>query len=373
MTASTEIIETIKRLITIPSTANNPAALTEMLEVLIHSIRQHPDITIEQFSRNHTASILAYCGKTRPKKFNILLNAHLDVVHGRPDQFKPKIQDGKLYGRGALDMKGTAAAITSVFCDVVNQVPYDLGLQLVTDEEIGGYNGVQLQLEAGVHADFAIMGEYANDRHTIYNAARGICWTEIEFKGKSAHGGHLWHGQNAVLKAIDFANAVLTRYPTPDQETWTTTASIASLSTPNNTYNKVPDSAVLKIDFRFTQEDPVFQDRQTLEAFITSLDPEAKLTNIVVFEPAVNVEELNPYVQGLSAAMQQITKVKPKFLGRPGASDGRHFAAFNIDIIEFGIYGKGPHSDHEYVEIAAIEEYRATLQAFLLNPLPQQD
>jgi acetylornithine deacetylase/succinyl-diaminopimelate desuccinylase-like protein len=367
---SQEIIEQTKRLMTIRSIADNPAALKEAVEFVADIVAACPDVTIERFEQNGKPSFLAYRGTVRPAKFDILLNGHVDVVPASPELFEPKEKDGKLYGRGALDMKGTTLTLTNVFCELVHEVPYSLGLQIVSDEEIGGYDGVKVQIQAGVRAEFVIIGEYANDRNTIYNAARGLCWAEIAFKGKSAHGGHLWNGTNAVVKAGEFAAAVLKRYPTPDKEAWTTTASIANLSTTNDTYNKVPDSAVLKVDFRFTQEDPVFQSRESLEAFITNLDPDAELINLATFEPAVNVEELNPYVQGLTAALRQVTNKKPKFLGRPAASDGRHYALVNNDIIEFGLYGKGSHSDNEYVELSSFAQYQATLQAFLRQPIP---
>jgi succinyl-diaminopimelate desuccinylase len=367
-----KLITQTKQLMAIRSTADNPAALKEAVDFLANIVQKKKGVTVEHFERNGRHSFVAYRGTVRPEKFDILLNAHVDVVPAKPELFTPQEKDGRLYGRGALDMKGTAVVLTDVFCEMVEEVPYNLGLQIVSDEEIGGYDGVRLHIDEGVRAEFVIMGEYANDRGTIYNAARGLAWAEISFKGKSAHGGHLWNGTNAIVKAGEFAAAVLKRYPTPDKETWTTTASIANLSSANDAYNKVPDSAILKIDFRFTQEDPVFQSREALEAFIHSVDPSAELVNLATFEPAVNVEELNPYVQGLSGAIRQVTGRKPKFLGRPAASDGRHYALINNDIIEFGLYGHGSHSDDEYVELDSFEDYRSTMLAFLKQPVPEK-
>ncbi|HSW65737.1 MAG TPA: M20/M25/M40 family metallo-hydrolase [Bacillota bacterium] len=369
---SQQIIELTKQLIAIPSTSDNPLALNQAVEFVANLVADVPGVTVERFHRGGKPSFLAYRGKLRPEKFDILLNGHVDVVPAPAGQFKAYEKDGKLFGRGALDMKGTALALTAAFTELINEVPYNLGLQIVSDEEVGGYDGVRLQIDDGVRAEFVVMGEYANDRNTIYNAARGLAWAEIAFKGKSAHGGHLWHGTNAVIKAGNFAGAILNHYPTPDKETWTTTASIANLSTPNDTYNKVPDSAVLKIDFRFTQEDPVFESRASLEAFIKSIDPDASLVNLATFEPAVNVEELNPYVQGLSSALRKITRKKPRFLGRPAGSDGRHYALIKNDIVEFGLFGAGSHSDHEYVELASFEEYLTVMRAFLRQPIPNR-
>ncbi len=363
-----ELIEQTKRLVAIPSTADNPAALGQAVDFVADIVAKVPGVTVERFEKNGKPSFLAYRGTMRPEKFAILLNAHVDVVPGRPDQFQAVEKDGRLYGRGVLDMKGTTLVLADLFCQLVNEVPYSLGLQIVSDEEIGGYGGVHHQIQQGVRADFVVMGEYANEPDTIYNAARGLCWVEILFKGKTAHGGHLWHGQNAVIKAGDFAGEVLARYPTPDAPTWTTTASIASLSTPNDTYNKVPDSAVLKIDFRFTQKDPVFQNEASVRAFIASIDPDAELLAIPVFEPAVYVDQLNPYVQGLDAAFRRTTTRLPQYGWRPASSDGRHFALVGNDSVEFGLYGGGSHSDYEYVELSSFAEYQAVMREFLRTP-----
>jgi succinyl-diaminopimelate desuccinylase len=363
-----ELIELTRQLVEIPSTGDNPAALKDAVNFLARIVASHPGITIEGFERNGKTSFLAYRGHTRPTKFDILLNAHVDVVPGSPDQFKPVIKDGRLYGRGALDMKGTALVMTDVFCEFVSKVPYKLGLEIVSDEEVGGYDGARLHIDEGLRSSFVINGEYANHRNTIYNAARGLCWAEIAFNGKEAHGGHPWKGDNAVVKAGSFAAAVLERYPIPDKETWTTTANISSLTTPNETHNKVPDYAILKVDFRFTQEDPAFEDEDNVRAFIASIDPDAELLNLSVFEPAVNVEELNPYVQGLGHALKRVTKAEPAFLGRPASSDGRHFALVNNDVVEFGLYGQNSHSDNEYVELDSFAEYHAAMRAFLKTP-----
>ncbi|HSW98905.1 MAG TPA: M20/M25/M40 family metallo-hydrolase [Candidatus Saccharimonadales bacterium] len=365
-----DIIKQTKQLIAIPSTSDNPAALKQAVEFVAEIVARVGNVTIERFEQNGKPSFLAYRGSARPEKFDILLNAHLDVVPAKAAQFNAVEKDGKLYGRGALDMKGTALVLADVFCEVVNEVPYALGLQVVSDEEIGGYDGAVAQIKDGVAADFVVIGEYSNDPGTIYNAARGLCWAEIAFKGKTAHGGHLWHGSNAIVKAGDFASAVLKRFPTPDRETWTTTASIASVGTPNDTFNKVPDSAVMKVDFRFTPDEPIFKTRESLEAFIHSIDPEAELIATPVYEPAVFVDELNPYVQGLSAALRAATGHKPTFRSRPAGSDGRHYPTSHV--IEFGLNGGGSHSDHEYVELGSFAEYQQIMRTFLRTPIPAQ-
>jgi succinyl-diaminopimelate desuccinylase len=369
MTATTqEIINQTLQLVAIPSTLDNPNALRQTVDFVADFVATHADVTIERFEQNGITSFLAYKGATRPNEFDILLNGHVDVVPAAPEQFMPYIEDGKLYGRGVLDMKGTAMVLANVFCELVNQVPYSLGLEIVSDEENNGDNGVQYHIAQGVHADFAIMGEYSNHRDAIYNSARGHYWVEVAFKGRAAHGAYPWRGDNAILKASSFASAILARYPIPDEETWTTTATISSISTPNATYNKVPDYAVVKVDFRFVPEDDVFASEETLRKFITGINSDAEILSIASYGSSVYVDEKNTYVKGLSRAMATTTDIQPRFMARSGSSDARHFAEYGVSCVEFGLYGHNSHSEDEYVEIDSFEEYAATMRAFLKNP-----
>lgn len=362
-----EIIAHTTRLVAIPSTADNSHALKEAIDYVADFVTAYADVTVERFEQNGKASFLAYRGRARPEKFDIILNGHVDVVAAKPEEFTPYEQDGRLYGRGALDMKGTVMVLAGVFCRLVNESPYVLGLQIVSDEETGG-NGTLQQIQQGAKADLTIIGEYANHRSTIYNEARGLCWAEIAFKGKSAHGGHPWNGHNAIVRASDFITALLEHYPIPTEETWKhTTVTIASLTTPNEAYNKVPDYAVVKADFRFSAEDTVFANEDSVRTFITSIDPEAELVDVATHSPAVHVPEDNAFSRGLEKALKTVTG-EATFKGRPAGSDGRHYAAAGMDCLEFGLYGHNSHSEHEYVELDSFQEYYDTMLAFLQNP-----
>jgi len=364
-----EIISKTTELATIPSSLDNPNALCQAVDFVADFVAAHANVTIERFERNGITSFLAYKGSVRPDRFDILLNGHVDVVPAAPEQFVPYVRDGRLYGRGVLDMKGTVMALAAVFCEMVNEVPYVLGLEIVSDEENDGTNGVQYHIAQGVRADFAVMGEYVNHRDAIYNAARGHYWVEVTFKGKAAHGGYPWRGDNAIVKASTFANAILVKYPIPSEETWTTTATISSISTNNETYNKVPDNAVVMVDFRFVPEDEVFASEASLRKFISSIHPDAEVTGIASYGCSVYVDEENPYVKGLSKAMATTTDIQPRFMARYGSSDARHFANYGVFCVEFGLYGQNSHSEDEYVELASFEEYLMTMRTFLKNPL----
>jgi len=126
-----KILSLTQSLISLPSTRDNKKALNEVLDLVL---KQVSDFTIERFEKDGYPSVLVYYGKSRPKNFKVILNAHLDVVSAKDEQFKPYEKDGKLYGRGAIDMKGAAAVLILVFKEMAKKVSYPLALQLVTDE-----------------------------------------------------------------------------------------------------------------------------------------------------------------------------------------------------------------------------------------------
>lgn len=358
-----QIIEHTKHLVNFQSAADKPGELSSANDYIAELLAADKELTVERFERNNTPSLLAYTKGKRPEKFDVILNAHLDVVSGRPDQFISQQKDGKLYGRGTYDMKTAAIIMTSVFLEKVHTSPFKLGLQIVTDEEIGGVNGTGYQVEQGVRTDFFVAGEMTNG--AICNQTRGLCWLEIKFRGKTAHGGYPWNGDNAVLQATRFAAKILEKYPTPKQETWGTSANIASITTENDTFNKVPDTATLKIDIRFTPDNAVFENEDTIRSFVSHIDPHAELRDIKSFAAAVNTPPSNPYLSKLLSAAEKAYKAPAPLIQRFGSGDGRYFAKYGTAIIEFGLSGGDAHGDNEHIDIDSIHPYQQSLLTFL--------
>lgn len=107
-----QILPLTKLFITFPSTADNTSVKKRVIESAKTKLS---GLTVEEFDKNGSPSLLAYSAPERPDRFRVILNAHLDVVPGAPSQYEPKEKDGKLYGRGASDMKGAAAVELLVF------------------------------------------------------------------------------------------------------------------------------------------------------------------------------------------------------------------------------------------------------------------
>lgn len=353
-----EIISLTKKFIAIPSNPDNKEALSAILELALSYLSEY---TIERFEQNGTKSALVYNGEKRPEKFNVLLNAHLDVIPGKSHQYVPEIKDNKLYGVGAMDMKANTACLIFAFKEIAKKAPYTLGLQLTTDEEIGGFEGTKYQIEQGVQADFIIAGEPTN--FDIVHKAKGILQMKIHAKGETAHGAYPWRGKNAIWEMHEFLVSLKKAFPTPQKETWTTTVNVSHIDAYNPVFNKVPDTSTIWLDIRFVPEDT-----ETIESKIRSLLPSEFTYEIMTHEPALFTREVNPYIQSLMKSAKTILGKNITLRGANGSSDARHYTHINGAGIEFGPIGEGIGSDQEYVDISSLDVYYSILKSFLSNP-----
>ena len=349
-----KILQLTKRFISIRSTSDSPKALEEILELSLSDLK---GLTIERFEQNDVKSALIYNAKIRPKKFKIILNGHLDIIPGKDYQYVPEIRGDRLYGAGSMDMKANVVCLLVTFKELADKVDYPLALQLVTDEEIGGFDGTKYQIEQGVRADFVIAGEPTN--FDIVNKAKGVLWLKISAPGVSAHGAYPWRGENAIWKMNEFLNALKTKYPTPKQEEWVTTVNLSRIETGNQAFNKIPDDCTVWLDIRYVPEEA----NVVIDA-IEQLLPKEFVFDVVEQEPALLTEE-NNYIKKLVAVAEQILGGKIISRGANGTSDVRHFARVNCPGIEFGPVGGGIGSDDEWVAIPSLQKYYQILVKYL--------
>jgi len=351
-----EIVDLTKKLISIESTDAHKDKLREVIDVCVKELEGY---TIEKFNQNDRPSVLVYAGKTRPKQFDVIFNAHLDVVSAQEHQFHPQEKDGKLYGRGASDMKGGAAAQLLSFKEVAKNSPRAIGLQLVTDEEIGGYDGTYLQINAGVRTPFVVAGEPTD--FGVGQKAKGVIWMNVKAKGLVAHGAYQWRGESAILKMKKAIDAIEKEFPVLEKEEWRTTVNIAKIETSNTTYNKVPDDCTMKLDIRYIPED-----WKTIKPKIEKMFEGLEL-EFLEFEPPQVTSETNPYFKQLLTSIESVSGQKANIVLKHGASDVRHFSRVEGEGVEFGPIGAGLHSDDEWVDIKSLSTYYRILKKFLEN------
>jgi len=146
-----------------------------------------------------------------PAKPRLLIYGHVDVVPAEGwDAFNPRVENGKVYGRGAADMKGAIVALLLGLEAVADRpLKYDVSVMVTTDEEVGQagqlrYLARYLQPLSGAH----VLSLDASFGHVAV-ASLGVLQMDIKVQGRSVHSGLSHLGENAVEKAIPLTQALL--------------------------------------------------------------------------------------------------------------------------------------------------------------------
>ncbi len=350
-----KILNLSKQLIKIPSTKDKPKALQQTLDVIKKHLK---DYTIEEFESNGIRSLLAYNTKTRPKKFKLILNGHTDVVAADSDYFKGIVNGSRLTGRGAIDMKAAVAVMTLVFKKLAKNLNYPVALQIVTDEEIGGFDGTKHQVKKGVNADLVIAGEASNFDLAVI--AKAPLWLKLTTKGKAGHGAYLWRGKNALKLMSDNIQAISKAFPVPKKEAWQTTCNISKIQS-GESINQVPDQCTLNLDIRRIPQDKP----QDIVKKIKAACPQTQV-KLLFSEANHQVDPKHPLIKLLKKSAKK-HNYQPKNIKRHGASDCRHYSDKNINAVEFGPIGNGLHSDNEWVSTKSLATYYQILSSFMFN------
>src|SRR5919109_2276180 len=316
------------------------------------------DVEAHRFGDLHalTASVGAGGNKIVP---TLVFHGHLDVVPGHPDQFVPRVEGDRLYGRGSYDMKGGLAAMMCAVHDLADQRDVRVRLVIVPDEES---EDIEVRssddlVRRGYVGDFAITGE-PTDLH-IGIQAKGVLAARIVVHGRAAHGSTPWLGDNAVVKAVDvFRRIESMPFSRESSEMFDRPSINLGRIVGGDAPNKVPDTCVMDIDIRYLpNQDP----GDILEEIRAIPDMDVKRT--FIFPPA-HVSPTNPYVRALCEVVAPLTDGASVSVGRDGASDAVSFLRAGIPAVEFGPAGAGHHGPEEWVSVRSLGRYRQALTDF---------
>jgi succinyl-diaminopimelate desuccinylase len=283
------------------------------------------------------------------------------VVPGRPEQFAPRVECDKLFGRGAYDMKGGLAGMMCAVRELAGQNDVRVHFVCVADEESEEVEqrGSDYLVEQGYVGDFAITGE-PTDLH-IGIQAKGVLAMRIEVRGTAAHGSTPWKGDNAVLKALDvFRQIESMPFARESSDLFDRPSINLGRILGGDALNKVPDVCVIDVDIRYLPG----QDADEILACVRELQ-DAEVTKVFHRGPVV-VPRDNPFVQTLSEGIARVVTVEEKIsVGRDGASDAISFLEAGVPAVECGPVGDGHHGPEEWVSVRSLGEYRRALVEFV--------
>lgn len=308
---------------------------------------------------------------------SLLLNAHMDTVgiDGMlSDPFGADIRYGRLYGRGAQDMKGSLAAMigaAKALVDAGIDLAGDLLVTAVADEEhasIGAYDLVQR-----VTADAAIVTEPTD--LTLGRAHRGLIWYDVETFGKAAHGSRFQEGIDAnmhmgrFLAQLDNLEQEL-RHRTPHPLVGPPSLHAARIQG-GTEINIYAAHCILKIDRRTIPGETKGEVTAELQAIIDRLAAE-DVNFSATLKPTLEREpfEVGPDVEIIQVLEQAITRRTGTITHHSGQSfwtDAAILAAAGIQTALVGPTGGGLHSEEEWVDIKSVIDLTAILADTAIN------
>ena len=375
-----DVHEKLKRLVAIPSTTP-PIDVNDMAKVLMRFGREYgADVTLQEVLPGKPNCILDFDfgqGKT------LVFNTHMDVNNPQGQKwthapFVPEEINGRIYGCGACDAKGSLAAMLSAIENVLHEpkgISGKICLTAVMGEEAGGLGSLFL-CEHGLKADGAIVGEPTELKLCVVH--KGTYMRRVTFHGKAVHSARSGEGINAIHHAASFCvkysslQKQLNRNQHPILGPADASVTLISGGTRQNT---IPETCEVVIDRRLLPGENHAQADRELDLMLRELReeiPEMKVDEetIVATVPS-EVSTKEEIVQCALGSIDAVLGIKSSPQGFCGGCDMSKLV--NISAVPTAIFGPGSmqqaHSPDEYIETDQLEKavqiYEGIIRRFL--------
>ena len=309
---------------------------------------------------------------------------HTDVVptgplkHWRSDPFVPTHRDGRLYGRGAADMKTSIAAMVVAVEEFVQQHPAHAGaiaFLLTSDEEGPSVDGtvrlVELLQSRGIALDACIVGEPTSVERLgdmIKNGRRGTLSGRLLVKGVQGHIAYPQLARNPIHEAAPaLAELAAMRWDEGNAFFPPTSWQMSNIHAGTGAGNVIPGELEVMFNFRFSNESSA----ESLKARVHEVLERHRLDYSLAWTLGGETFLTPPGTlsRGLSRAIEDETGTTPALSTTGGTSDGRFIAKICPQVVEFGPVNASIHKIDEHVAVDDIERlkniYRRTLEHML--------
>ncbi len=293
---------------------------------------------------------------------SLMLNAHMDTVGvaGMERPHDPVVQDNRLYGRGAFDMKGGLAAI--IFAAAAakrQQLRGDVILTAVSDEEYASIGTASIVKRW--HADAAIVTEPTGLEICI--AHKGFIWLEIETRGIAAHGSRPDLGIDAIVKMgkvlVGLEELDRSLRSAPSHYLLGSGSLHASLISGGQELSSYPERCVLSVERRTipgeTAQDVESQVRQILDQVAASDAAFKASLRTTLLREAFEVSRDEPIVQAVYRHATTILGQEADIIGATAWMDSAILSAAGIPTVIFGPGGEGAHAVVEWVDLEQVQ------------------
>ncbi|MCV2422924.1 succinyl-diaminopimelate desuccinylase [Paucibacter sp. DJ2R-2] len=314
----------------------------------------------------------------------LMFAGHTDVVPpGRldawtSDPFVPSYREGRIYGRGVADMKGSLAAMVVAAEEFVRAQPEhsgSLAFLLTSDEEGPSVDGTKVcceQLKAqGQRLDFCIVGEPTSVEQVgdmIKNGRRGTLSGKLKVKGVQGHVAYPQLARNPVHQAAAaIAELAAARWDEGNDYFPATTFQISNIHAGTGATNVIPGDMVVDFNFRFSTESTPEGLKARVQSLLARHGLEYALDWTLGGEPFLT--PVGTLSKAICAAIEAETGRPTQLSTTGGTSDGRFIAKICPQVIEFGPINASIHKVDEYLPVDNLEPlkniYRRTLELLL--------
>ena len=400
-----EILDFLRSLVEIPSVVGSEGRAQEFIKDKFERMKldtnlikadktilqSHPgycEVPWDYEDRPNVIGILR--GKTRQR--SLILNGHIDVVSPEPvhlwkhDPWGAEIEEGKLYGRGALDMKAGIAAMTYAVQSIQKagiELDGDVILESVIEEEAGGSGGTLATLLNGVRGDGAIIPEPTSLNLIV--ASSGVNYFRVGIDGKTGHPQHARSSVDAIEKTLLVLNSLreLNRrrreevnYPLFEGEADYACDLNVGVFKAGDWPSTIPGWAEMDCRVSFTPnekmeeikglvEKTIFQKSQS-DSWLKNHPPKVTWFGLNVYPSEQSTD--HPLVQIVKRIAEEECGIDPKYRGIAAAIDSRLFIRYgDIPSFCFGPRGNGLHGIDEFVIIEDVFKVTKILACTILE------
>jgi succinyl-diaminopimelate desuccinylase len=317
------------------------------------------------------AQVLMFAGHT-----DVVPTGPLDQWHSDP--FVPTVREGRLYGRGAADMKTSLAAMVvgvEEFLAAHAQPKGAIAFLLTSDEEGPAHDGTvkvcELLAARRQRLDWCIVGEPTSTAtlgDVIKNGRRGSLSGRLTVRGVQGHIAYPHLAKNPIhLAAPALAELAAITWDAGNAHFPPTSWQMSNIHAGTGANNVIPGDLVVDFNFRFSTESTPEQLRQRVHAVLDRHALNYTIDWTLGGEPFLTAPGV--LSQALQAAIQAETGVQAQLSTTGGTSDGRFIAKICSQVVEFGPVNASIHKIDEWVDVSAIDPlkniYRRTLEALV--------
>jgi succinyl-diaminopimelate desuccinylase len=314
----------------------------------------------------------------------LVLAGHVDVVPPGPrqrwtsDPFVPTHREGRLYGRGAADMKTAVACLTVAAERFVAARPRHAGtlaLLITANEEgsspHGSAHAVEVLKARGIRPDAALIGEPTSVERVgdmVKNGRRGTLSARLVVRGVQGHVAYPQFARNPIHQfAPALAELAATVWDEGNTHFLPTSFQVSNIHGGTGVGNVIPGELVVDCNFRNSSESTAASLRQRFEALLSRHGLEFEVQWTLGGEPFLTTP--GTLHAALTAAIEAEFGLTPVMSTTGGTSDGRFLATVCPQVMEFGVRNASAHQVDEWVDVDAIEPlarvYRRTVEALL--------